>query len=893
MVHVRKLVLAIAAASALSSGMAQALVLGELTLKSTANQPLLAEIELRDTRDLSAADVVPTLAPPDAFAKAGVSRDGYLNDLVFTPVINANGRSVIRVTSSQPLSAPMVKFLVQVVYPSGRLMRDYSVLVDPARFSPQAAKAAQGAPAPAVSAPNGATQQYTTNDRDTLWEIAARTRNGASVQQTMLAIQALNPDAFIDGNINRLKSGQVLRLPDRQQAGALAQPQAIAEVARQNAAWRDGRRLGPRAQQLDATRRGPGNAAPNNAERDRLSLVSGARSDGKGKGGDARVLGDRLATTQENLDATKRENDELKSRNSDLQSQLDKLNKLLQLKNDQLARLQAGGIDVNAGAAGAGAAAGSAAATPGAAAPVPGNAATPVPGSEPTPAAPGAAGGQPPINANLTPAPATPAPGSPATTTPAPDATPPAADAQAPAPLPQPGLADKMRSNPVLYGLLAGGVVLLLLLGALLLARRRNALAEAEKHKRMAADLADEAQFKDEDFDMPPGSFDGLETPPNVKLTPAAVAASAAAARAAEEGSHDLNAVYRPAPALADDTPPSVASLVVGPAADDVLVEAERAIDHGRLNHAADILEAALTREPERSDVRLKLMEVYAQQGDRSAFVAEERQLVANGRNHAEAEALKAKYPAMLGAAALGLSAAAVAAELDAQYVKDLLSDKDGADAPEPIGEVFDTDFDLNLDGVDPLAAAEEDELSAEEADADFEALLARSAAEQEAAASDDDLADFDLDIAADDPAPSAVDDLDTAEPLSTLDEPAKPVVPPVKEEMDLSSDFDLSLPDEDEADSKKFAADLDDVNAELDRLSETMSKPSLQASDADLDEFDFLAGTDEVTTKLDLARAYIEMQDADGARDILDEVVKEGTKAQKEEARKMLSGLV
>ena len=897
MVHVRKLVLAIAAASALSSGMAQALVLGELTLKSTANQPLLAEIELRDTRDLSAADVVPTLAPPDAFAKAGVSRDGYLNDLIFTPVINANGRSVIRVTSSRPLSAPMVKFLVQVVYPSGRLMRDYSVLVDPARFSPEAAKAAQAAqntPAPAVSAPNGASQQYTTNDRDTLWEIAARNRNGASVQQTMLAIQALNPDAFIDANINLLKSGQVLRLPDRQQAGALGQPEAIAEVARQNAAWRDGRRLGPRAQQLDATRRGPGNAAPTDAERDRLSLVSGTNTNGKGKGGDARVLSDKLATTQENLDTTKRENDELKSRNSDLQSQLDKLNKLLQLKNDQLARLQAGGIDVNAGAAGAGAAAGAAAATPGAApaatpnAAAPGTPAAPASAGETPPAAPGA---QPPINANLTPAPGTPAEGA-ATATPAPEATPPAAETPAPV-APQPSLGDKMRSNPLLYGLLAGGVVLLLLLGALLLARRRNALAEAEKHKRMAAELSEEAQFKDEDFDMPPGSFDGLETPPNVKLTPAAVAASAAAARAAEEGSHDLNAVYRPAPALADDTPPSVASLVVAPAADDVLVEAERAIDHGRLNHAADILEAALIREPERSDLRLKLMEVYAQQGDRSAFVNEERQLVANGRNHAEAEALKAKYPAMLGAAALGLSAAAVAAELDAQYVKDLLSDKDDADAPEPIGEVFDTDFDLNLNGVDPLAAAEEeDELSAEEADADFEALLARSAAEQEAAASDD-LADFDLDIAADDPAPSAVDDLDTAEPLASLDEPAKPVVPPVKEEMDLSSDFDLSLPDEDEADSKKFAADLDDVNAELDRLSQTMHKPGLQAADADLDEFDFLAGTDEVTTKLDLARAYIEMQDADGARDILDEVVKEGTKAQKEEARKMLSGLV
>jgi pilus assembly protein FimV len=137
------------------------------------------------------------------------------------------------------------------------------------------------------------------------------------------------------------------------------------------------------------------------------------------------------------------------------------------------------------------------------------------------------------------------------------------------------------------------------------------------------------------------------------------------------------------------------------------------------------------------------------------------------------------------------------------------------------------------------------------------------------------------------------VDDLDTAEPLSTLDEPARPVVPPVEEEVDLSSDFDLSLPDDDEVESKKFAADLGDVNAELDRLSQTMATPALSTGADDLDdEFDFLAGTDEVTTKLDLARAYIEMQDADGARDILDEVVKEGSEAQRTEARKMLSGL-
>ncbi|RMR09012.1 type IV pilus assembly protein FimV, partial [Pseudomonas syringae group genomosp. 3] len=130
MVQVRKLVLAIAAASALSSGMAQALGLGELSVKSTLNQPLVAEIELTDAQGLNAAQVVPSLATTADFAQLGVSRQELLNDLTFTPVIDPNGRSVLRITSSKPVRVPYVKFLVQVLWPNGRLVRDYSLLLD-------------------------------------------------------------------------------------------------------------------------------------------------------------------------------------------------------------------------------------------------------------------------------------------------------------------------------------------------------------------------------------------------------------------------------------------------------------------------------------------------------------------------------------------------------------------------------------------------------------------------------------------------------------------------------------------------------------------------------------------------------------------------------------------
>ncbi|GLO53909.1 hypothetical protein PPUN110474_53100 [Pseudomonas putida] len=907
MLRIRKLVLAMAAASALSSGMANALGLGELTLKSAQNQPLDAEIELLDVRDLTAAEVAPSLAPPEEFSKAGVALPTYLEDLTFTPVINPNGKSVLRVTSSQPLPEPVVKFLVQVMWPQGRLLRDYSVLLDQAKA--QGDKPAAGNVAPAVTAAGS----YTTQRRDTLWQIAARNTQGGSIQQTMIAIQALNPDAFIGNNINQLKVGQVLRLPDQQQIQNIAQGEATAEVAEQYAAWREGRRLGPRARQLDATRRGAAEAAPARiAQGDNLRLVSPGNQAGADQ---AKALNDKLAVAQESLDTSRRDNEELKSRMADLQSQLDKLQRLIELKNNQLARLEAQG----------------------AAAP-----AQPV--AKPAPAA-----------VDTAPKPA------------------PAAEA---APAGQPGnLVDEIMGNPLLLGLIAGSAFLVLLLLLLLLARKRKAQQEAEKHLRMARALEEE---QGAGFDSDSASFDGVEvSAPSVTLSPAVVAASAAAATAAEKTS-----------AAAVEAQPE-------PQADPhaaLLAEVEQCVAEGRLNRATDLLEPVVAAAPQRDDLRLKLMDVYARQGDQSAFVEQERKLPASEPNSAAVAGLKERYPAMLGLAAAGLGAAALAAEMDEQYVQELLQDQpetpvvaDVAPEEEPAFEPevalepeavaqaepeavlepevdldaeldafdevptldapgldeqdLDSAFDLSLGDdlpeQDPLAAPLLDESVAQQpgvdepvldepvletaqtedepfavdaelqadADAEFEAMLAQ--AEPQPAV---DLSDFDLDIS--EPvapaAPAAVDEtpVDVAAELAAFD--SEPAFDPLSE-FDLPSDFDLSLSLEDDSPAaKSFASELNDVNAELDKLSQSLESPSLEphftSEDAiaqpepepldDLD-FDFFSGSDEVATKLDLARAYIDMGDNQGARDILDEVVKDGDDSQRQEAEDMLSRLV
>ena len=851
MVQVRKLVLAIAAASALSSGMAQALQLGEMTLKSKLNQPLSVEIELLDVGGLTASEITPSLASSQAFVDAGVDRQAFLNDLTFTPVINPSGRSVVRVTSSKPLPDSYVRFLLQVQWPNGRLMRDYSVLLDPAKFEQSAPAAAAPAPrlsAPASSAPAGSkAARHTTTSHDTLWEIAEKNRDGASVQQTMLAIQALNPDAFIDGNINRLKTGQVLRLPDRVQATSLPQSQAIAEVTAQNAAWRQGRRSATNQaagkQQLDATKRAqPGNAPSSTGAKDNLSLVSAeaAKKGANGKAGDSSSLNDKLAMTQEQLDTTRRDNEELKSRAADLQSQLDKLQKLIQLKNDQLARLQAEKGDTS---------------------------------GAPAAAMPAQLAGDP---ASTPAATATAAPAAPAVEPVKPEA--------APAATPE-GKFNDLLTNPIILGVVGGAAGLLVLLLLLLWARHRNARREEEKHLRMARALAEEPEFASNiDHDLPPDSFEGLEVPPpSVKL-----AAAPAPAPVVE-------------PAVVVPTVASVlAPLAVAVApqnSSDALAQAQSHIDRGHLNQAADVLEQAIKHEPKRSDLRLKLMEVYGLQGDKDGFVTQERQLVANGDNHAQVEQLKSRFPAMAVLAA-GVSAAVAAAALDAQYVKDLLEDKPAAPASEP--EAFDTDFDLSLDDLEAASPAE-----VKDDQQTFESLLQE---QTEAKVSPDDLSDFDLDLdlQLDAPASTRSDDdflsglEDQMKDVSAVEPPT--LTPAALDDFDLPEDFDLSLADEPEvaAQPDAFASELDDVNAELDRLSQSLEHPSIEpsftAEDAalggDEPEFDFLSGTDEVATKLDLAQAYIDMGDADGARDILSEVLTEGDESQRGEAKEMLGRL-
>jgi len=363
-----------------------ALGLGDVKLHTALNQPLLAEIELMQVDDLTRSEILSNLASKSDFARAGVERPQVLNGLQFKTEVGPNGRGVIKVTSKDPIQEPFLNFLVEVHWPNGRLLKEYTLLLDPPVFSgmpsttrvtmPQAVPTSQPAqvtrpasrfeylpPAsaarpernlrPETSMPDRRSQparassrDYRVNNNDNLWNIAEQVRpdQGVTVQQTMLAIQRKNPRSFIDRNINRLKRGEILRIPDRREITSLTVSEAIAGVSRQNREWQEWR---SQVAQLDATRsKAPAAPGQQTTVDDKLAIVSaeGATGSGQDIGGGVdqanAALQTELAMTREQLDKLSRENAELNSRLQDLDDQVVTLRRLVEMKDDQMAALQ-------------------------------------------------------------------------------------------------------------------------------------------------------------------------------------------------------------------------------------------------------------------------------------------------------------------------------------------------------------------------------------------------------------------------------------------------------------------------------------------------------------------------------------------------------------------------
>ena len=272
MARLRHILLTLASGSALYSGMAPALGLGDISLHSALNQPLEADIELIQANDLTADEVRVRLASSEDFERSGVDRFMFLNDLRFSPIMR-NGKQLIRVVSSKPVREPYLNFIVELSRPGGNLLREYTLLIDPpgsaaynavaasneqlqAPVSRPAASVAQAAPRPAPVATAG--QRYQVRSGDSLWTIAGRLQaagSAASRDALMADIHALNPQAFSGGDRNRLQANADLLLPDSAVVGGspVQAPPVVEQTAAAPAAPEP--QKAPEAQQLQATQR--------------------------------------------------------------------------------------------------------------------------------------------------------------------------------------------------------------------------------------------------------------------------------------------------------------------------------------------------------------------------------------------------------------------------------------------------------------------------------------------------------------------------------------------------------------------------------------------------------------------------------------------------------------
>jgi len=225
--------------------------LGNIAVDSSLNAPLRAHIPLVAVGPEGSADFRVELASPNAFSRAGLARPFYLSSLRFHVLTQPGGAIVIGVTSRDPIREPYLDFLIKVEWRGQRVVREYTILLDPPIYSPPtfSSKAApkskinnsNSGAAKVIAGPTPTPTSYgPVKASETLWVIAKKLRpdSSISVDQMMLALQRKNPLAFSRGNVNLLKRGARLEIPTRNEALLLDKKAARNEFKRQTQVWK-------------------------------------------------------------------------------------------------------------------------------------------------------------------------------------------------------------------------------------------------------------------------------------------------------------------------------------------------------------------------------------------------------------------------------------------------------------------------------------------------------------------------------------------------------------------------------------------------------------------------------------------------------------------------------
>jgi pilus assembly protein FimV len=911
---------------------ANAAGLGKITVLSALGQPLRAEVELTASRE-ELSSLAARLASHDAFKQAGIEFVPALSSIKLVIDKRTSGHPVIRLTTDRPINEPFLDLLIELNWTAGRLVREYTFLLDPAPevlarkpvAAPLAkrdsAAAAQPSPVaspkqpevraaapmddkvltkkPDESKPAGDSQGREVKKGEYLRKIAAETQyDGVSLDQMLVAIFRSNKDAFIGNNMHRLKAGKILTIPDRDAAAAVDTREARKTISVHTADFNAYRQklasaaAGSEAPKEEAAKQvATGkiaakveDKAPAPAETKDQLKVSKAET-----AKETRAAQGKIAALEEDLVAKERALKEAQSRQADLEKNLKELQKLVELKNQNLAELQkqaaakaAPAVEAKKPEAPPAAPAKPPEAVP-AAAPAP--AAVEKPVEKPVePAKP--AEGEKPVEA------AKPAEVAKLAEVPKPTEAPKPAPKKAPPPPPEPDFLDELMDNPAILG---GGVLVLGLLGFVAYRQRRKQQGGDEAPPTTTANLTANSVF----------------------------------------GATGGQSVDTTGSSMATDFSQASISAIDADEGVDPVAEADVYMAYGRDAQAEEILLDALKTDPTRTAIHVKLLEIYAGRKNNKQFETLASDLYAQtggvGGDWEKAAAMGLKLdpanPLYGGGTAADkqsihtdttiivpagekqlrdtwtmpgeLSQIAEAVEKGAATVILEKPIEAAAEAPSAAAPVLDFDLDLGS----PAAPAKQAPASA--------------AAPAASAGMDFDLG-MDFKPAESKPAeynPEATMVMDTTKSVQSpaadlaLDIKLDASAAPSAADEGLHFDLDLGAPAGPAASANVEVIDMEKTLAGGTALdfdfnigAPTTSKPAPQAEpDIDLGSISLGLGEpaaaepaagDEVATKLELAKAYEEMGDKEGARELLTEVAKEGNAEQQAKAQGLLAKL-
>jgi len=902
---------ALAAALTLLPLAADAAGLGKLTVLSVLGQPLRAEVDISASRE-ELSSLSARMAQPDAFKQAGIEYIGALSGIRFSVDQRQDGQPFLRLSSDRSINEPFLDMLVELNWASGRLVREYTFLLDPPEFlqkpvaapaalpearremppevvtlaappAPIAAPAPTPAPIPVQVQPTQpppkplfveakpvprerlAETTRVVKQGDTLGKIAAEAKSeGVSLDQMLVALFRSNQDSFEANNMNRLKAGKIISIPDHEAATALSQSEAKKIVVAQSADFNAYRKrlaavvTTEAPKETSAKQSASGKIVPRVedkapakvAGKDKLEVsTSASAKDAKSaaeKGGTGRIT-----AIEEELVARDKALKEANSRIAELEKNLNDLRKLVELKSQGMAELQKQAETVKPALP----AAPVVAAAP--AAPVVSKtevvaAPTPIP---PPPAVAEA----PKVEAVAEKPKVQP----PQALTP-PKVTPP----------PAPSFTDE---NPALvYG---GGGIIALLLGYLGYANRRR--------KRLAAGT---------------GPLSGIAE----GNAPAHSIFGATGGQSVDTSQSSLNTDFSQSGMAAIDADEGV----------DPVAEADVYMAYGRDTQAEEILLEALKADPTRHAIQLKLLEIYAARKSLKQFETVASELYGQtggvGPDWEKAailvqkvdpeHALYGRKPAIVEPDQPALVLPATEGESLA-LPGELKEIEEPTEAEPPPLEVFEEvpaslDFDLDFGMPEATAAAptpsalprvspaEEDtgldfELSpaASEPASEYSGMQTLVIPGREAEPEATSLAGMDLDLST-----SRIEPASAAEDLMMIELERSDA----KVSMPLDIDFGVEeVGVEAQSPAMPTRPTVDFSTISLDLEAPPAVEPAAPAAVAAP-----VAAFDEVATKLELAHAYEEMGDKEGARELLQEVANEGNADQQAAARAKLAEL-